>query len=166
MQLTSAEAGKWLRKWHNEYRSLLLKESQGREFVAAVSENIEDCRPDYDYSTMQEEMKTLSAKIRQLKHAINIFNSTTVVPGFDMTIDEMLVYIPQLTARQEKLSAMAGKPERARVDHYQSNIIDYVYVNYDLEEVKADANKVADELARAQLALDKVNSTVTFEVDI
>lgn len=166
MQYTSAEAGKLLRKWHNQYRSLLLKEAQGREFVAAVSEKVEDCRPDYDYQKMQKELLALSARIRHLKHAINIFNSTTLVPDFDMTIDEMLVYIPQLTARQEKLSAMAGRPERERVDHYQSNIIDYRYVNYDLDEVKADADKVADELSRAQLALDKVNSTITFEVDV
>ena len=46
----------------------------------------------------------------------------------------------------------------------QSNIIDYSYANYDLAAVEADYEKVADELSRAQLALDAVNQRDTFEL--
>ena len=45
----------------------------------------------------------------------------------------------------------------------QSNIIDYTYTNYDLTAVEADYEKTADELSRAQLALDTVNQRDSFE---
>ena len=59
----------------------------------------------------------------------------------------MLVYIPQLTKQYGR----------------QSNIIDYTYTNYDLAAVEADYEKAADELSRAQLALDTANQRDSFE---
>lgn len=52
-----------------------------------------------------------------------------------------------------------------KVDSYgrPSNIIDYRYANYDIAAVEADYEKTADELSRAQLALDAVNGRETFE---
>ena len=86
--------------------------------------------------------------------------------GFHMTIDEMLVYIPQLTQRKNKLADMKARLPKERVEEYgrQSNIIDYTYANYDLAAVEADYEKTADELSRAQLALDAVNQRDTFEL--
>jgi hypothetical protein len=42
--------------------------------------------------------------------------------------------------------------------------VEYNYSNYDIEQAEADYEKAADELARAQTALDTVNTTVEFEV--
>ena len=53
----------------------------------------------------------------------------------------MLVYIPQLTKRKEKLREMRAKLPKERIEEQygrQSNIIDYTYTNYDLAEVEAD----------------------------
>ena len=47
----------------------------------------------------------------------------------------------------------------------QSSIIDYTYANYDIAAVEADYEKAADELSRAQLALDAVNQRETFEFE-
>ena len=83
-----------------------------------------------------------------------------------MTIDEMLVYIPQLTKRKNKLLEMKSKLLKERVEEQygrQSNIIDYTYTNYDIALVEADYEKAADELSRAQLALDTVNQRESFE---
>ena len=120
------------------------------------------------YTDAQESQKELEGKIRKLKHAVNVFNATHVVPGFDMTIDEMLVYIPQLTRRKAKLAEMKAKLPKSRVSEVGariSNVIDYTYLNYDLAEVEADYERVSDELSDAQLALDAVNSSETFEFD-
>lgn len=81
----------------------------------------------------------------------------------------MLVYIPQLTARKNKLERMRSRLTRERVqDSYSRNstLVEYEYSNYDIQKVAADYSSVADELARAQNALDQVNATVTFEVVI
>lgn len=81
----------------------------------------------------------------------------------------MLVYIPQLTARKNKLERMRSRLPRERVqDSYSRNstLVEYEYSNYDIQKVAADYSSVADELARAQNALDQVNATVTLEVVI
>jgi len=100
----------------------------------------------------------LDTKIRAVKHAINRFNVEHEVPGFGMTIDQMLVYIPQLTRRKQKLLEMQDRLPKQREPGYGANIIDYSYANYDIGAARADYAKVSDELARAQTALDVANS--------
>ena len=48
----------------------------------------------------------------------------------------------------------------------QSSIIDYTYANYDIAAVEADYEQAADELARAQMALDAANQQDTFELPV
>ena len=66
-----------------------------------------------------------------------MFNTTTIIPDFDITIDEMLVYLPQLNRQCEVLSKMRDAMTKVRVSSGYSggNIIDYKYANYDIEEV-------------------------------
>lgn len=166
MRMTSAEAAKLLRKLNDEQASLLAKEENCRQFLASVGEDVEACRPAYDYAETQAMLQDLEDQIRTLKHALNVFNVTTVVPGFDMTIDEMLVYIPQLTRAKAKLNTMKQVLPKTREMSYGSQIIDYRYANYDIAAVEADYDKITDELSRAQTALDKVNSIETFQVEL
>ena len=96
-----------------------------------------------------------------------MFNSTTIIPEFDMTIDEMLVYIPQLTAAKNKLAIMKDKLPKVREQtRVNSSILDYRYLNYDVETVTAEYEKVTDTLSKAQNALDSVNMNQTLEVDL
>ena len=159
MKYTSAQANKLLKKLNDEYSALLDKEQRSRDFRAAMGEDIESVRPAYDYAKTQARLEELEGAIRRLKHAINRFNTTQVVDGFGITIDEMLVYIPQLTKRKSRLPKERVEEQYGR----QSNIIDYTYTNYDLTAVEADYEKTADELSRAQLALDTVNQQDSFE---
>lgn len=168
MNYTSAEAGKLLKKLIEEHDSLLFRESMGKEFLAAMGEDLESVRPDYDFASTQVALAEVETKIRKLKHALNVFNSTTVVPEFDITIDEMLVLIPQLTATKNRLVQMKDKlpkvREQARMN--VSTILDYRYLNYDVNVVSAEYEKVADTLSKAQNALDAVNLTKTLEVTL
>lgn len=167
MKYSSAEAAKLLRKLNEEVENLEDQEVKRREFNAALGEDVETVRPAYDYADTQRKLEELQAKIRTVKHSLNCFNSTTEVPGFDMTIDQLLVYIPQLSRRKQKLAMMSSclPKERAKVG-FGSQIIDYQYVNYDIEAAKADYQSVSDELAKAQTALDLVNTTMTMEIKI
>lgn len=168
MKYTSAEAGKLLKKLIDEHDSLLLRENMGKEFLAAVGEDLESVRPDYDFAATQTALAEVETKIRKLKHALNVFNSTTVIAEFGITIDEMLVLIPQLTATKNRLAQMKDKLPKVREQSRMSvsSILDYRYLNYDVNVVFAEYEKAADTLSRAQNALDAVNMTKTLEVSL
>ena len=169
LTVTSAEAAKMLRKLSDEHTAILAHEENSREFLASVGEDPETVRPDYDYEATQAKLAEIEDAVRALKHALNVFNTTTVVPEFGMTVDRMLVFIPQLSARKAKLFEMKSRLKKMRAEPKygrQQNFIDYSYVNYDIARAEADYAAAADELARAQLALDRVNSTETFEVTL
>ena len=154
VQLTSAEAAKILKKLNEELSSVMRKEEQSKDFLAAMGEDPETVRPKYDY-------EDTSKKIDEIE--------TTMVPEINMTVDQALIYIPQLTKRCSKLWEMMNKLPKARetVLGYGRNnsVIDYRYVNYDIEKVENDYYKCKSELDRAQLQLDLVNSTVQLTVD-
>ena len=167
MKYTSAEAGKMIKKLNDEYTSMLLREENSKDFLAAVGEDLESVRPDYDFATTQAALNEVETKIRKVKHALNVFNSTTVIPEFAITIDEMLVYIPQLTAKKNKLARMKDKLPKVREQtRVNSSILDYRYLNYDVKEVTAAYEQVCDTLAKAQNALDAVNMNQTLEIDL
>lgn len=170
MEYTSSEANKLLRRLNEERSALLDKEEKSSTFLAAMGEDPETLRPEYDYAETQKALEELDRKIRAVKHAINGFNLSCQVPGFQMTIDQMLVYIPQLTARKQKLAQMMGRLPKQRdmgsIYGHASNIIDYSYANYDIKAAEADYEAVSDELARAQTALDVLNNTEKMEIVI
>ena len=167
MKLTSAEANKMIRALRDQHRLLLLQEENVVSFIAATTENIEEVRPSYSYEETAAKFDEIERKIRKIKHALNVFNATTVVDGFDMTIDEMLVYLPQTSERLRKLEDMLAKPEKARAQNTgRTSIIEYEYLNYDLQKVQQDYDALLDLKNRALTALDVVNNTVPFEAEL
>ena len=85
-----------------------------------------------------------------------------------MTIDQVLIYIPQLTAQKRKLESFRNRLPKERKEYLGRNnsIIEYEYANYDIAQADADYNVVADELAKVQNALDMANATVVFEAEL
>ncbi len=167
MKITSAEANKMIRKLYEEHEAILEAENIVKTFIAATTEKIEDARPDYSYEDNCARLDEIETRIRTLKHALNIFNASQTLPGFHMTVDQALVYLPQLNERKLRLSRMRVIPEKVRNNSiHGSNLIEYTYANFDIDKVNADHKKVSDELAAVQNALDLVNSTVQFEIDL
>lgn len=168
MRVTSAQAAKLLRQLNDELSALQLKEAISSSFVAAIQEDVESVRPAYNFKEMRDAQAEVECKIRKVKHARDVFNTTTIIPDFNITIDEMLVYLPQLNRQCEVLSKMRDAMPKVRVSsgYSSGNIIDYKYANYDIEEVGRYYAELSDTLAKAQTVLDLVNSTVEFEIDI
>ncbi len=167
MKYTSAEAAKLLRKLNEDYQSLLEVERQSKVFVAAVGEDVGSVRPAYNYARTQAQLEEIASKIRTVKHAINVFNTTHVIPEMDMTIDMVLVLIPQLSEKKMKLYSMKSQlPKVREASSGRSNIIDYRYANYDIKAVEADYIKVSELLTKAQTSLDLINNTETMEIEL
>lgn len=170
MLYTSSEAAKLLRTLNDEKDALLNKERLSSTFVAAIEEDIESVRPAYSYSETQQKLNEIEEKVRRVKHAINCFNVTQQVPELGMTIDQVLVYIPQLSAERAKLDHMRNRLPKQREDSSgymrTRNIVEYTYANYDIAQAEKDYDEISGQLAKAQTALDVVNNTVKFEIDI
>lgn len=170
MKYTSSQAGKMLRKLNDDYAALLKKEEMSKDFLVSLGENAESVRPEYDFLSTQKELEEIERKIRIVKHALNVFNSQTVIPEFDITIDEMLVLIPQLSKRKQKLAAMKGKLPKMREQSNGyariSSVVEYRYLNYEVSEVESEYEKVVELLAKAQMALDLANNSQTLEIDL
>ncbi len=168
-KVTSAEASKLLRKLLEEKETVLAEDAQSRTFCAAMGEDVESVRPAYSYADTQKALETLDCKIRILKHAINCFNTTHTVGDTGMTIDQILVYIPQLTQMRSRLYSMQRclpKQRAAAVGVGNNAVIDYRYANYSVERAKEDYTKVSDELRNIQLALDIANNSETMEFEL
>ena len=167
MKYTSAQANKLLIQLQEDRDELLNMENQSRTFIAATTEDLETARPVYSYEQTRERLDEIERKIRQIKHSISRFNLTHEVEDFGMTADQLLVYIPQLKQKKSKLGRMARRlPKTRQAPSNRSNIIEYEYANYDIEQVKTDYLAACDELTRAQLALETLNTTETMEIDI
>ena len=188
--MTSAELNKELKKLQHERTRILALEESSALFVAATTENAEELRPEYsleeecplckgfrlrndilnatiDGTTWKDLLSTsfaeLEKKIREIKHQLSVFNSTYVIDELGMTIDEVLVFLPQQNERVDKLAQYARHPLRMRhIDRFgaRTNMVEYEYANYSLDEANRLYNEASEELTKAQIALDRVNSTV------
>lgn len=77
---TSAEAAKLLRRLTEERDSLLQMEGKVSTFRAAVGEDAESLRPKYSFSDTRANVRDFTEQIIRVKHAINVFNTTTFHP--------------------------------------------------------------------------------------
>ena len=168
MNLTSAQANKLLRRLREERDLIAAREEGAMTFVAALQEDVEEARPEYDFEAAQRALNELDKRIMTIRHAVNIFNTTHHLPGFDLTIDEALVRLPQLRQQKDKLRAMAARPAKQRVnDSYSgSSKIEYTYANYDIHLAQRALDETSDTLAKMQMALDIVNTQEAMDIDI
>lgn len=165
-KMTSAAANKYLRALDEEKTFYRVLEEEASTYILAESERQDP--PAYDYLDVTEKLDELDRKICVVKHAINRFNLNTRLEEFDMTIDQALVCLAQLSRKKGRLDQMRRRQPKTRVSNSfsRSNLIEYEYVNYDLEQVRRDFEQVSDQISRLQMALDYCNQTIDFDVDV
>lgn len=169
-KMTSAYANKVLRKLQEDKVFWRSKEQEGTFYIAALDE--EPVIPDYDYSEVAGNIAEIDAKIVRIKHAINVNNVTnSILVGTErMTIDEILVRMAQLNGRKNVLDSLRKQQPKTRINSgfYQNRKTapEYQYINYDLDLIKKEYEKVDSQIAQMQIALDKYNQTFEFEVEV
>lgn len=169
MKVTSAYVNKMLRKLQEDKEYWVDKELEGYTYVAALDE--EPVIPDYDYATVAANIAEIDEKIACIKHAINLVNTTSEIEVGDrkMTIDVILVRMAQLNRRKSMLNIMRKQQAKTRINsgtyNAKKTAPEYQYINYDLEVIKKEYEKIDMEIASMQIALDKFNQTFEFDVD-
>ena len=98
-------------------------------------------------------------------------NSKIDVDGEVLSADVILIRMAQLNRRKDSLDYMRKMQVKQRQENRSymsrtSTVPEYRYINFDLELVKKDFEKVSKEIMKLQIALDKHNQTFEFEVDI
>lgn len=170
MKMTSAYANKMLKKLNEDKEFWCSKEAEGRIYVAALDE--EPVIPEYDYEKVASTIADIDEKIVRIKHAINVANLTNeIAVGEQMfTVDQILVKMAQLNRRKMILDQMRKQEPKIRINAgmYNSHktVPEYQYINYDLDVVKRDYERIDEEIASMQIALDKYNQTYEFEVTL
>lgn len=82
MKITPDGAQKFIRSLEEDRYQLIEKINKLSTFVVAVSEgNPEDLRPEFDCMGTIKEIETIDQKIQAIKHARNVFNTLTHLPG-------------------------------------------------------------------------------------
>ena len=161
--MTSAELNKEIKRLQAERTALMDREKKVRWYKVATTEDPVLARPEYDFVETTNSLMQIEEKIRELKHRLNVFNTTYKFSEYGMTIDQILVYLPQLTCRIEALKAMVSHLPKSRVDDRYGNrstLVEYEYANYDPRIVQLRYDDLVEELSGVQLALDWVNNTV------
>ena len=146
------------------------KEAASSTYVVAINE--EPVVPEYDYEEVAATIAEIDEKIAIIKHALNVANATAKVQieDVEMSIDTILIRMAQLNKRKNVLDIMRKRLPKAREEQrsYMSRnmVPEYRYINYDLELIKKEYESVSKMIMEMQMALDRYNQTVQFEVNM
>lgn len=169
-KMTSAYANKMLRSLEEDKAFLVNKEEAACTYVAAINE--EPVIPEYDYAETAAAIGKIDDKIAVIKHALNAANAAAKVQVGDaeMSIDVILIKMAQLNKRKAVLDGMRRRlpKEREGQRSYMSRnaVPEYRYINYDLDLVKQEYERVSGKIMEMQMALDRYNQTVLFDVEL
>lgn len=168
--MTSAYANKMLKSLEEDKAFWVNKEAASSTYVAAINE--EPVIPEYDYTEVAATIAALDEKIAIIRHALNVTNATAKVQVGDtmMSIDTILIKMAQLNKRKSVLDQMRKRLPKTREEQRtyisRNAVPEYRYINYDLELIKNEYETISKSIMEMQMALDKYNQTVQFEVDI
>ena len=169
-KMTSAYANKMLKSLEEDKAFWVNKEEASSTYV--VANNEEPVVPEYDYAQVANTIATIDKKIAIIKHALNVANATArvMVGDVEMSIDTILIKMAQLNKRKAVLDTMRKRLPKAREEQraYMSRntVPEYRYINYDLELIKQEYESVSKAIMEMQMALDRYNQTVQFEVNM
>ena len=169
-KMTSAYANKMFKSLEEDKAFWVNKEEASSTYV--VANNEEPVVPEYDYAQVANTIATIDEKIASIKHALNVANATArvMVGDVEMSIDTILIKMAQLNKRKAVLDTMRKRLPKAREEQrsYMSRntIPEYRYINYDLELIRQEYESVSKTIMGMQMALDRYNQTVQFEVNM
>lgn len=168
-KMTSAYANKMLKSLEEDKMFWVNKEDASSTYEAALNE--EPVIPEYDYASVAATIAEIDEKMAAIKHALNVANVTAKVPVGDavMSVDTILIKTAQLNKRKTVLDWMRKQLPKTRVEQRYSSrnaVPEYRYINYDLDLIKQEYERVSQAIMEMQMALDKYNQTVLFDVEI
>ena len=96
-----------LKKLEEDKDYILRIEEQNKVAVSTVEKETHNVvfadKTEYSFAETEERLMKVISDITELRHAVNVVNSSVKIGTDcgDMTVDQILVMLPQLTERQE-----------------------------------------------------------------
>lgn len=164
MQMNCDTANKLVKKLSAERTKVLSAESTSSTFGYLQGE--EPYKPEYDFAATQAALAALDNKIITLKHAVNLFNISHMVPGTNLTVDAALVRMTFLSSEKERLNRMRQVPKKRRSVSIGGKTSEFTERNYDDADAEAAYQAALSELTTIQQGLNAINMTEFFEVEL
>ena len=157
-------ANKLVRQMQSERDALIRAESETSTYSYMAGK--EPVVTEYDFRAVNARLSELTDMIASIKHAINIFNTSTELPEIGLTIDGALVRMTMLNGDKSRFDRMRHVQKKARSGSSVRGVSEYTERNYDSEDAEKMYQDVCMELIAIQQAIDMANLTRTLEVDI
>lgn len=167
IKITSDAADKLIDKLNSDIDELIEDIKNRAVYTAAITEDEKELAPSFDFCDSIKQIELLEEKIIKLKHARAVFNTTAMVYN-GMTVDMCLTRMKMIMNQKGLFDKYARRLPKERVVNRISSAkeIEYMYTNYKISDAKKKALSLQDELFEIRKALNVVNSSVEFEVDI
>lgn len=164
MRLTIDAANKLVRTYSVEIGKLNTEENANSTISYLDGEK--PMIPEYDFKEHQRKLDRLNGNIEKIKHAVNQFNCSYVIPDIGITIDVALVRMAVLNKRVSELNSMRSLPKISRMSRLRTDKAEYTEPNYSLDEANEAYEAMNNELIAMQSALNLANVTNEIEVEL
>lgn len=120
---------------------------------------------EYNFLNNRNRINSLYIEERKIRNLLSIFNTKTLVIGYDFNINEGLVRLAQLKEEIKVLTNLARKSQFESTTNYRNNEVIIYKVSYDIDEAKNYLRKAQKEMSALQVAIDKTNLNSQIEIE-
>lgn len=161
MKMCNSEAMKAVKELEEKKKNLIYNEDNRSRI--SYKEGEEKVLNNYNYAETRKAVAEIDERIRKIKHALAVCNSTAVIDDFGITIGEALVYLAQLNTEYRQLDNLSRFPKLAR-RITANGVLEYTECLYDPEEVTKNLEALHAKICKLQVSIDRANLTNYIEV--
>ena len=147
--------------WMIERRELLKEEKNACSYKVMEGEDPSAKKPEYDYVETWNQLMEYDDSIRSVKHAINSFSVSRYVPEYNMTLDELEMYLEDLDRRFNTLKELGDAHPIKRTIVNRS--VRHTIANYDLKQARKDSERLDDECRKVRRIISEIKESEVFE---
>ena len=147
--------------WMIERRELLKEEKKVCSYRVMEGEDPSAKKPEYDYVETWNQLMEFDDSIRSAKHTINSFSVSHYVPEYNMTLDELEMYLEDLDRRFNTLKELGDAHPIKRTIVNRS--VRHTIANYDLKQARKDCERLDDERRKVRRIISEIKESEVFE---
>lgn len=141
------------------YRKKLL-EKEACTYRVMEGEEPSAKKTKYDYEETLEELNEYDSSIRLAKHSINSFSVSRFIPEYNMTLDELEMYLEDLDRRFNTLKELGdAHPIKRSIVNCS---VRHTIANYDLKQARKDYEKLDDERRKVRKIISEIKESEEF----